>query len=332
MKVAILTEGGKKFGIGHITRSISLYQAFKNKGIAVKLIVNGDSTVKAFLNGVRFKRLDWTARTRRSFKVIGRMDIVIVDSYCAPKDIYKYIASKCKLPVFIDDFNRLSYPRGVIISPSVYGDEIKYRKNKGLINLLGQKYVILRKDFLKKLNKTIKKKVSIIMVTFGGKDFRNMTKRIVRFLRLNFPDFKIKVNSGKKLENIEGRKVKVIFQPNAKEFIEIMLQADIAVSAGGQTLYELAKIGVPTIGICTAGNQRLNLLSLKNKGVIEYAGRYDSKNIYNNLSKSLRQLMPFKPRLKYSRTGKKMIDGKGSDRIVKSLLRLYEQTNGERSK
>ena len=31
-KVIILTEGGKKVGFGHITRCISLYQAFEEKG------------------------------------------------------------------------------------------------------------------------------------------------------------------------------------------------------------------------------------------------------------------------------------------------------------
>ena len=40
MKVFIITEGGKNIGFGHITRCLSLYQAFEEKGILPKFIIN----------------------------------------------------------------------------------------------------------------------------------------------------------------------------------------------------------------------------------------------------------------------------------------------------
>ena len=49
MKVFIVTEGGSKIGFGHVTRCISLSEAFEEKGIFPEFIVNGDDTVLNFL-------------------------------------------------------------------------------------------------------------------------------------------------------------------------------------------------------------------------------------------------------------------------------------------
>ena len=43
----------------------------------------------------------------------------------------------------------------------------------------------------------------------------------------------------------------------------IMATADLAVTAGGQTTYELAASGVPAVALCIAENQRPNLAALQ---------------------------------------------------------------------
>ena len=45
MNVFIITEGGKNIGFGQITRCLSLYQTFKERGIKPKFIINGDSDI-----------------------------------------------------------------------------------------------------------------------------------------------------------------------------------------------------------------------------------------------------------------------------------------------
>lgn len=55
MNVFILTEGGKDAGLGHITRCISIYQAFEKVGIQAKLIVNGDEAVQDLLKYKNFR-------------------------------------------------------------------------------------------------------------------------------------------------------------------------------------------------------------------------------------------------------------------------------------
>lgn len=52
MKVFIITEGGKNIGFGHITRCLSLYQAFKEKEIIPELILNSDDNIEYLLDNL----------------------------------------------------------------------------------------------------------------------------------------------------------------------------------------------------------------------------------------------------------------------------------------
>ena len=49
MKVFIITEGSQNTGFGHVTRCISLYQAFEERGITPKFVVNGDESIEDLL-------------------------------------------------------------------------------------------------------------------------------------------------------------------------------------------------------------------------------------------------------------------------------------------
>ena len=67
MNVFILTEGGKKYGFGHVARCSSIYQAFLKRDIAPKFIINGDESVESILNEVNFEIHD-----KEKIAVVGR--------------------------------------------------------------------------------------------------------------------------------------------------------------------------------------------------------------------------------------------------------------------
>ena len=59
MKIFILTEGGSKIGAGHVTRCLSLYQAFLELSYDIKIIVNGDEGIKKTLGNTNYLICDW---------------------------------------------------------------------------------------------------------------------------------------------------------------------------------------------------------------------------------------------------------------------------------
>ena len=70
-----------------------------------------------------------------------------------------------------------------------------------------------------------------------------------------------------------------------------MKKVDVAISAGGTTLYELCACGTPTISYSFADNQLNNVKQFDEDGIIPYAGdvRYEdiSLSIRNNIKKMM---------------------------------------------
>jgi len=326
MKVFIITEGSKNIGFGHITRCISLYQAFKKRGIIPKFIINGDDPVKDLLKGLNYQILNWLDEKSRLFKKVKDADIAIIDSYLADISFYNTLSDLVRLAVYIDDNKRLNYPKGIVVNGSIYAEELNYPHTNGVTYLLGTKYTPLRKEFWEVSEKKIKEKVESIMITFGGDDAKNMTPKILGFLRENYPELKKNVIVGKAFQNIDeikknaDKNTNLIYYPDAKKIKEIMLESDIAISAGGQSLYELARVGVPTVGICVAENQLKNVKGWEKIGFLEYAGWYNKENILEKIKNAVESLKDLKVRKSKFKIAKKFVDGKGSLRIAAKLL------------
>ena len=326
MKVFILTEGGKNIGFGHITRCLSLYQAFEEKEIILELILNSDDNIEYLLKGIKYQKLNWIEKRDKLFELIKGADIAIIDSYLADSSFYIQISNLVKIPVYIDDNKRLEYPDGIVLNGNIHAETLNYLKKNGIIYLLGTKYTPLRKEFWEVPEKKIKEKIENIMVTFGGDDARNMTPKILRFLKKEYPKIKRNVIIGKSFNNTNEIKreadynTKLIYHPNAKKIKESMLESDIAISAGGQTLYELARIGAPTIGICIAENQLGSIGEWEKIGFLGNAGWYNEDNIITRVDRLLKHLKNIKLRETKSKIGKKFVDGKGSLKIINRII------------
>lgn len=333
IKVFIITEGGKNIGFGHITRCISLCQAFEERGVKPEFIINGDESVEGALKGRKHRIFNWIERKERLFNLIKGAHIVILDSYLVDYGFYKRLSETAEIPIYIDDNDRFDYPAGIIINSCIDGKSGNYPNEGERVYLRGVKYAPLRSDFWHVPPKRIKKNIENIMITFGGDDKRGMTSVILKLLKEKYSRLRKNAVISKGFKAIESTKknadnrVNVIFDPDAQRMREVMMESDIAISAGGQTLYELARTGVPTIGICVAENQKRNLRGWEDTGFLEYAGWYDDKNLKERLAHCLKRLQDMEFRKNKYKIAKEIIDGKGSLRIVAILLSRWCMNN-----
>jgi UDP-2,4-diacetamido-2,4,6-trideoxy-beta-L-altropyranose hydrolase len=326
MKVLIFTEGGRTGGLGHISRCLALYQAFACRKHEPWLIINADNSVKSILKQERYKILNWVKNYKKLTPLLKDAGIAVIDSYLSGPKVYKFISEKSALSVYIDDYKRIKYPKGIIINSAVSPDKLRYPKEAGLTYLLGTKYAFLRKEFWDIPGKLkVKKDIKTILITFGGADPVNMTPRVLGYLKLKYPELAKKVIIGKSFANIKeiigkkDSKTELIYDSGAQDMKKAMLKADLAISSGGQTLYELARIGVPTIGVCFANNQLLNLNGLAEKGFIKFAGWYSEKVILKKINECLSSLS-YEERLRMNKIGVKLVDGGGPRRVVRDIL------------
>ncbi|NQT66902.1 MAG: UDP-2,4-diacetamido-2,4,6-trideoxy-beta-L-altropyranose hydrolase [Actinobacteria bacterium] len=307
MNILILTEGGEKIGFGHITRCVALYEAFEEKGINPELLVNRDSDILNLLRHKNFQRFDWIKDDKRLFEIIKNSNFVVIDSYLAEKSLYDKISEMTDgKMLMIDDYNRIDYPKGIVVNPSIYGDKLDYLRKSDAIYLLGKDYIILRKEFWNILKKKINKEIKDVLVTFGGMTNHNIFNEIDEFIKKkSYFNFNVINTKNNKLSAIE--------------MLDFMLKADVCISGGGQTTYELARVGVPTIGICLAENQLGNLIGLEKVGFLKFAGWFSDNDLFQKIKENFNKL-DYNTRLKMSKASKKYIDGQGVKRILKKIL------------
>ncbi|MBS3918873.1 MAG: GNAT family N-acetyltransferase [Deltaproteobacteria bacterium] len=328
MKLVILTEGGRDRGFGHITRCLSFYEGFRERDFKVTLIVNGDNSVRDLLKGKRHKIFNWLKRRAELFEMIGEADVALVDSYLADRNLYEEVCGMVHYAVYFDDTQRLDYPEGIVINGAIGAEKRRYPEREGVTYLLGIDYTPLRKEFSKVPKRKIRKEVETMMITFGGDD-RKITPRILKHLIQTYPGIRKEVVVGRGFKNIteignlKGPLTVLLYFPDAQGMKKVMLNADLAISGGGQTLYELARVGVPTIVIGLSDNQLPNIKGWQKAGFISYAGWYRDRGLLDKLKREVDRLLPYEMRKERSKKGRATIDGKGVkraiDRIVSSL-------------
>ena len=329
MNTIILTEGGSKIGFGHITRCVSLYHAFKNKGARVSFIVNGDSSVKDPLRGIRYTALDWLKVREDIFRRAEKADIVLIDSYLADKEFYKNISKLVRVAAYMDDFNRMKYPKGFVINGIPGAKALKYLRSKDVKYLLGIRYMTVRKEFCALRRKPVKEGIpERVMVTFGGNDIKRMVPKVLRLLAVRYPDMARTAIVGKgfsreevdDIEYIRDKMTELVYSPSPRKMKALMGRSDLAVSGAGQTLYELASLGVPTIAVAIADNQFNNIKSMLAAGAIKYAGRWNDDDILEKIAGCVGSLCDRQSRRMISNRAERLMGHKGADRIVGSLL------------
>lgn len=329
MKIVIITEGSSKIGFGHITRCLSLYQAFDEKGLSVKFIVNGDSTIEPLIKDIEYEIFNWLEDSSKLIKSLHNSDIVIIDSYLADEPLYKKISDRVSLSVYMDDNQRINYPHGIVINGLINAEKMHYPPSNEIDYLLGSNYIPLRRQFWNVKEKKIDKAIKNVMITFGGQDSRDLSLKTLKLLKKHYPllNKKIIIGTGFKttsfIEDIKDERTEIIHYPGAKGMLEVMLESDIAISAAGQTLYELARVGLPTIAIGVVENQNLNLENWEKTGFIQVAGFWDDSELDKCLLEKLELLKDRNLRIKMRNTGRKFVSGRGAINIVRYCLNEY---------
>jgi len=325
MKVAIITEGYQGTGYGHLTRCLSIYQAFEEKGIIPLYIANCDEVGKRFIPNVNLLQLNWVENTNKLINQIKDFDIAIIDSYLAPIENYEQIYRNVKTSAYIDDYLRITYPKGTVINGTIGAEKLPYEQDKKNDFLLGVKYIPLRKEFWDLNPKIDTEKTDNVLITFGGSELKDIVINIINKLLISYPELVYNVvignNSNAKMNNYDPHRVKFHYSLSANEMRDLMRKCNIAISAAGQTSYELNRLGKVSILIGVAENQKYNLAGWQETEFIKNQLWYNEERL---IDKILDQFDSF---IKYYGKNRQLVtnvlaDGQGARRIVEKLIKI----------
>lgn len=340
MKVYIRADANPTIATGHVLRCASIAAGFLDRGMEVCFIVADKVSGKVvsdlgfdyYTINSKFDDMEGELPLFLKFFNENPGDLILVDSYFATE---KYLREIGKLPVkvaVIDDFMDGILPCDVVINYAVYADSYFYQRNyPGAEHILGCKYVPLRKEFQNLPNKEILQEVKNVLVMCGGADPYHFILNFIKGIKSGPGDFMNvcftiicgRFNSDfeeiKKMAEDMGN---VTILSHTDKLHEYMQRADMAVSAGGSTLYELCAAGVPTLSYCLADNQLNNVLGFHEKGIIEYLGDVRDEGFsYEDVLNRIKALAEdFDGRIAQSRRMQELVDGRGAERIAGEVV------------
>lgn len=332
----IRTDMNDTIATGHVMRCLAIADAAKEQGEWVTFLLADEQAVELIeQRGHRaiILHTNWNDMEGELPKLLQvaekeKIEKILIDSYQVTEGYLRTLTSYVKT-IYLDDRNTFQYPVRGLICYANYWQKFGYQdRYTGTKLFLGTDYVPLRKVFSRCEKKQIRDKAEELLILSGGTDPYGMLKGILE--KVDKSKYRcINVICGRYYTAYED--LKKVYQAFANVHIyqavtnieEYMKTADIAVSAGGSTLYELCACGTPTISYAFADNQLDNVHQFEQDGLINYAGdaRYDK--IVENIVQELKRYQNDRIlREQRSYAMQDMVDGKGAFRIVEALKNI----------
>jgi len=308
----ILTDGDRRRGLGHVTRCSAYAEGWLKRGGVVRWRLDGDDAARSVAETAGCVVMEpWLDRLGD----LASADLVIVDSYRLTAPVAQAIANRFKTVVFLDDLQASTYPASVVVHPALdpapaIPDAAEW--------LVGPRWQPLRSAFLTLAPRACARdEIECVLVTLGGGDTPALGEKVAGWLKQILPKARIDLVAGH--AEVQAEPGLVVHRGlSAEAMAELMLGADLAVSAAGSTTFELARCGAPRLLIRTPDNQAVNLRYWPEACGFVSLGRFDA-DLAARLSDAVASLRPREVRSAVSARAMGRVDGQGVTRLFDYL-------------
>jgi UDP-2,4-diacetamido-2,4,6-trideoxy-beta-L-altropyranose hydrolase len=323
--VLILTECGAGIGFGHLTRCLSLADAFRNRGVDAEVWAAADMPLAQSLSQT-VRQIDWHGLPDALMVEAARAYGVLLDSFCIGTAEIERISAINRRLAIIDDFPRRLYSSGVVIDWTIAAEHFAFPvRHAGVSYLLGSGYCALRPDFKHVAEREFSDPPRSLLVTFGGSDTRSLTVPVVAMLQQEFPTLEKLVVVGpgfpkRSLDSLQNHNTVFHTAVGGDLMRTLMARADIAVCGGGQTLYEIASQGLPPVITGIVEDQNDDIRGFTEAGFGINVGSWQRPDLLDAQAEAIRALLPASVREHHSAAGRRCVDGHGAERLATAVL------------
>jgi UDP-2,4-diacetamido-2,4,6-trideoxy-beta-L-altropyranose hydrolase len=332
--IAVRTTAGKGIGFGHLRRCVTLADSVRAAapGAAVEFWIDGPPGAVAACERTGFVARSVAAGAAGTLELLRRSpapSILVVDDYGVDERSFATWRPRAGALVVVDDLADRVLDADMVINGGPSARQLVYRTAAGCQMLLGPEYALLRSTFRDWPARPVAARVSRVLVTLGGADPSGFTEPVVRAVRRALFAASIDVIVGPLFGPTPGLDALAVGDVHLHRGIDdpagLMAEAELAVSGGGQTLYELAATGLPTVAICLASNQEGNLSALALVPTLVRAPVPDAaaSDDWSGVTHAVGALASdHELRHRMSEAGRKLFDGRGADRVAARILGL----------
>jgi UDP-2,4-diacetamido-2,4,6-trideoxy-beta-L-altropyranose hydrolase len=296
-------------GTGHVMRCLTLGEILRERGVEVQFICRNlegnmisvieSQSYKVFVlskpeNAIKGRNLydswlevSWMKDADETIQTLQETpQVMVIDHYALDYRWHQAVRPYTHKIFVIDDLANRKHDCDYLLDQNIHLN--MHGRYNGLVpdhckQFIGPQFALLRSEFRKKhrANRKITSELKRIFVFFGGTDPTNETLKVLRSLeQISLDDCGIEIDVvvGKVNSHIEHIRNYCLNRPNyhfhvqVNNISDLMMSADLAIGAGGTTVWERCYLGLPSILISVAENQTQICKALEQAGVAIYLG------------------------------------------------------------
>jgi len=304
MNIAFRTDANSQIGTGHFMRCLTLATELKQRGAQIRfvsrdlpdylrdmltakdmeLVALGGDAIPSTIGELKHSHWLGVSQEQDAQATIQALsdrtrDWLVVDHYALDARWETALRGSAKKIMVIDDIADRQHDCDVLLDQNYYAD--MHNRYTGKVPahcqlLLGPCYALLRDEF-RKMRDQVKPRtgpVKRILVFFGGVDADNYTGLAIKALvELALKDIQVDVVIGAQhpcRSEIEAACAAngYVCHVQTSRMAELMVNADLAIGAGGSASWERCCLGLPTLAFCSADNQRKQLADAAQEGLL----------------------------------------------------------------
>ena len=334
-KLLIRADACMISGTGHVMRMIALAQAYLRGGGSVMILsVNcPDSIVERmrscgishdFIEASSPGALDDAHLTIEFAQKIGA-EWLLVDGYHFDYNYQKYVKGIGLSLLCVDDYNYSGrWCCDVVLNQNLDSEKMMHYVNdqEDAHVMAGANFCLLREEFLKKVpKKCCRKQIANVLVTLGGTDANNVTKKVLSILNQSCKRFlNIRVLCGASnvhYDDLCSFKThhNVVVMRGTTDMEQQYEWADGVISAGGSTCWEWLYYGLPAAIVTLAKNQLPIIQALTNKRKVALS-LGDLKDYDAHIISDVESWLDAPDSILDRELSKTLIDGFGAERVA----------------
>lgn len=303
-------DASSELGLGHVMRMVALGQSARLRGLNPYFVMRHDPVSSDLPARFGFPSLGldrWSSQDLSGH-------VVVFDGYQFGPGDHLRASERGAVVAAMDDFGTGRFEVDLLVNQNL-PSTLDVALPAAATVLVGPRYALIRDEF-RKHRQQRDGSGSRLLVTLGGTDTEGNTGRVLdAAFGVGFDEIVLLVGRS----GAEGIRpdVQVVHDPPSVG--EVFASVDAAISAAGSTTWELLCCGVPTALIQTEDNQRHIARPVAERGAGLYLG--DHKTLDSDV---LHQLAKPGVRQRLSSEALRLVDGRGAERVVDTIVDLLE--------
>ena len=323
MRYIFFVEASTEVGYGHLYECLAISEYISKKDIKFLFFDSSDIAERiAREKGYTTQRIDGISLQNIE---LDNCECIIMNTRKNELSLQKYLKNKCNTLLLIDELGNKELDCDIIINFSICKEWLVYKFNRSPRQFFGADFYPLRKEFINANKKMDAQHNGKVLVSMGGADRTRTTLLLAElFSEIESPEFTYLIGPGFNFreeqirEKTKGKLNHKIIS-YSENIAEVMAKHSIIFSAGGNTLFEAAYLGVPTMIVWEDHHERIQGGEFANKGVSLLLGSKDeikSLSVLNKLNNLMNNRVLYE---KMAANAQALVDGKGCIRIANIL-------------